>query len=222
MSTNLEIERKFVVNSTHPEWIRIRDSQRWKRLTQATIHKEDGYKLRIRMIEDLDTGERSSFFCFKVSKNREKHDPAIRDEYEWAMPDRNALYMMIGHGEISKVRRSWTDVSGLTWEIDEYEWANAWVITVDVELDDISHTFAKPDWCGWEVTADERLKNSTMQNPDNAYAVWTDEGKDWYKTLENWDGVSIYPTHESKHPHTKPKWYKRAKMAWKVLVGKEV
>jgi CYTH domain-containing protein len=97
MSTNLEIERKFVVNSTHPEWIRIR------------------------MIEDLDTGERSSFFCFKVSKNREKHDPAIRDEYEWAMPDRNALYMMIGHGEISKVRRSWTDVSGLTWEIDEYE-----------------------------------------------------------------------------------------------------
>jgi CYTH domain-containing protein len=59
------------------------------------------------------------------------------------------------------------------------------VITVDVELDDIGHTFAKPIWCGWEVTADERLKNSTMQNPDNAYAVWTDEGKDWYKTLEN-------------------------------------
>jgi hypothetical protein len=96
------------------------------------------------------------------------------------------------------------------------------VITVDVELDDIVHTFAKPDWCGWEVTADERLKNSNMQNADAGYNTWPDADKNWYKTLETGDGVSIYPTHESKHPHTKPKWYKRAKMAWGVLVGKEV
>lgn len=222
MSTNLEIERKFVVNSTYPEWIRIRDSQRWNRLTQATIHQESGYKLRIRMIEDLDTGERSSFFCFKVSKKWAVHDPAIRDEYEWAMPDRNALYMMIGHGEISKVRRSWTDATGLTWEIDEYEWANAWVITVDVELDDIAHTFAKPDWCGWEVTNDDRLKNSNMQNADAGFNTWSDADKNWYKTLEAGDGVSIFPTHVSSIHSIRPRWCKRVKRAWRVLVGKEV
>lgn len=69
MPKNIEIERKFVVNPYHPEWIKIRDSQKGKRLVQSTIHKEDGYKLRIRMIEDLDNGgEMSSFFCFKVNK----------------------------------------------------------------------------------------------------------------------------------------------------------
>jgi hypothetical protein len=95
------------------------------------------------------------------------------------------------------------------------------VITVDVELDDIAHTFAKPDWCGWEVTADDRLKNSTMQNADAGYNTWSEDDKNWYKTLETGDGASVFPTHEHTHHHHKPKWYKRAKRAWKVLVGKE-
>lgn len=68
MSKNLEIERKFIVNPKHPDWLAIKNTQKGKRLTQTTIHKEEGYKLRIRIIEDLESGERSSFFTFKVSK----------------------------------------------------------------------------------------------------------------------------------------------------------
>jgi adenylate cyclase len=221
MSTNLEIERKFVVNPTHPEWIRIRDSQKWKRLTQATIHKEDGYKLRIRMVEDLDTGERSSFFCFKVSKNWAIHDPAVRDEYEWAMPDRTALYMMIGHGEISKVRRTYTHTDGLVYEIDEYEQNNTGVITADVEIDHPKHIFRKPDFLGWEVTHDERLKNSTIQNMENSFSTWSPEDKKWYETLQVGDGVSIFPTHEKLHHHVKYGFWKRLQRAWRILTGKE-
>lgn len=73
------------------------------------------------MIEDLETGTRSSFFCFKVNKKGAKHDPAMRDEYEWEVPDRTALYMMIGHGEITKIRRPYVHTDGLTYEIDEYQ-----------------------------------------------------------------------------------------------------
>jgi CYTH domain-containing protein len=112
MSTNLEIERKFIVNTNHPEYQRICASILGQRLIQSTIHKESGYKLRIRMIEDIATGARSSFFCFKVSREKNKKtDPSMRDEYEWPVLDRNALYMMIGHGEITKLRREWIDIA---------------------------------------------------------------------------------------------------------------
>ncbi len=140
MPTNLEIERKFVVNPAHPEWIALRDSIPGQRLIQSTIHKESGYKLRIRMIIDIATWVRSSFFCFKVTtKKWNQTDPSMRDEYEWPVQDRNALYMMIGHGEISKLRRDWVDPIGNHWSFDTYEWPNTWIITADVEVSDIKH-----------------------------------------------------------------------------------
>jgi adenylate cyclase len=221
MPKNIEIERKFVVNPIHPEWIKIRDLQKWKKLVQSTIHKEDGYKLRIRMIEDLDTGETSSFFCFKVAKKWAKKDPAVRDEYEWPVLPRNALYMMIGHGEITKIRRSHTHTDGLTYEIDEYQWANLGIITADVEIDSIDHRFSKPGWLGWEVTADERLKNSTLQEPGYSYVDMTPEEQTWYASLSIGDGVSYFSSKD------KPKWTKKESLidrlghAWQVIRGEE-
>jgi CYTH domain-containing protein len=145
MAKNIEIERKFVVNPHHPDWIKLRDSVKGNKLTQSTIHKESGYKLRIRMIENLENGEMTSFFCFKVNKEKnKKSDPAIRDEYEWPVLPRNALYMMIGHGEVTKIRRPYTHTDGLTYEIDEYQGENLGVITADVEVDDADHIFVKP------------------------------------------------------------------------------
>lgn len=52
-------------------------------------------------------------------------DPSMRDEYEWPVQDRSALYMMIGHGEVSKLRRDWVDPTGAHWSIDSYEGLNA-------------------------------------------------------------------------------------------------
>lgn len=223
MPKNIEIERKFVVNPYHPEWIKIRDSQKGKRLVQSTIHKEDGYKLRIRMIEDLDNGgEMSSFFCFKVNKwKNKKTDPAVRDEYEWPVLPRNALYMMIGHGEIIKIRRSYTHTDWLTYEIDEYQWDNLWVITADVEVDDVEHKFTKPAFLGWEVTADERLKNSTLQESENAFIKWKKKDKEWYESMFVGDGVSQYNSkNPEKQPMPKSFWW-RFKLALRVLSGKE-
>jgi adenylate cyclase len=222
MSTNLEIERKFVVNTNHPEWQKICGRFAWQRLIQSTIHKESGYKLRVRMIEDITTGLRKSFFCFKVSKEKNKKtDPAVRDEYEWPVQDRNALYMMIGHGEISKIRREWTDENWLHFAADEYEWVNAWIVTLDVEIPEENHSFQKPEWCGWEVTADERLKNSTLQEERNAYIHWTKEQKEWYTSLQKGDGVSIYPTESVWKKEKKKSLWKRIKRAYRIIRGKE-
>ncbi len=221
MPTNIEIERKFVVNPIHPEWIKIKNSTKWKRLIQATIHKEEWYKLRVRMIEDLDIGDQSSFLCFKVSKKWVAHDPAIRDEYEWAVNDRFALYTMIGHGEVSKIRRTWTDTTGLIWEIDEYEWLNAGIITADVELDSVNHSFIKPDFLWWEVTSDQRLKNSSLQEIEKAFSTWTNEEKKWYESLFEGNGNSIYPTNSIVFHTKKYPIYTRIKKAWKILIGSE-
>jgi|JI10StandDraft_1071094.scaffolds.fasta_scaffold807802_1 CYTH domain-containing protein len=223
MPKNIEIERKFVVNPYHPEWIKIRDWQKWKRLVQSTIHKEDGYKLRIRMIEDLDNGgEMSSFFCFKVNKGKnKKSDPAVRDEYEWPVLPRNALYMMIGHGEVIKIRRSYKHTDGLTYEIDEYQGDNLGVITADVEIEDIDHTFTKPAFLGWEVTADDRLKNSTLQEPENSFVKWKKKERESYEALFVWDGTSNFSQKEQlKKAEPKTFWWRLA-LAWNVLRGKQ-
>lgn len=80
--------------------------------------------------------------------------------------------------------------------------------------------FQKPAWCGWEVTADERLKNSSLQDESRAFSTWTPEMREWYEGLMVGDGVSIYP-----QPNTlkkqKSKLFTRMKKAWKILRGKE-
>jgi hypothetical protein len=81
----------------------------------------------------------------------------------------------------------------------------------------------KPVFAWWEVTFDARLSNSNLQNTDMSFAHWTPDMRDWYHTLETWDGASMFPVHEPHaHHHKKPKWHKRLNRAWKVLIGKEV
>jgi adenylate cyclase len=91
--------------------------------------------------------------------------------------------MMIGHGEITKVRRSYQHTDGLTYEIDEYQGDNLGIITADVEIDSVKHKFSKPAFLGWEVTADDRLKNSTLQEPENSYLKWKKKDKSWYESI---------------------------------------
>ena len=90
-----EIERQYVVNTEHPEWIKLKPTLTKKRYIQSTIHRGDGNKLRVRLIEDMKTGEQSAAFTFKVEKRTKKDGPNVRDEYEWEMPTRVALYIMM-------------------------------------------------------------------------------------------------------------------------------
>lgn len=99
-----EIERQFVVNTDHLEWKKICEKLPRKRLVQATIHRGTGNKLRVRVIEDLQTGKKDARFAFKVEKRSKKDEPHIREEYEWEVPLRVALYIMIGHIEVKKTR----------------------------------------------------------------------------------------------------------------------
>ena len=50
-----EIERQFVVNTEHPDWKTICAGLPAKRYIQSTIHRGDGNKLRVRLVEDIKT-----------------------------------------------------------------------------------------------------------------------------------------------------------------------
>ena len=116
-----EIERQFVIDDEHPEWIKIRDTLPKKRIIQTTIHRGDGNKLRVRLSEDLTTGKKEALFAFKVQKKSKKDEPNIREEYEWEVPYRVALYIMIGHIEVRKLRHEYIHTDGKIWEVDLYE-----------------------------------------------------------------------------------------------------
>ena len=116
-----EIERQFVIDDEHPEWIKIRDTLPKKRIIQTTIHRGDGNKLRVRLSEDLTTGKKEALFAFKVQKKSKKDEPNIREEYEWEVPYLVALYIMIGHIEVRKLRHEYIHTDGKIWEVDLYE-----------------------------------------------------------------------------------------------------
>lgn len=117
----IEIERQYVVDTAHPEWIKLQPTLPKRKIVQATIHQGDGNKLRVRLIEDMQTGKKSAAFTFKVAKKSKKNDPNIRDEYEWEVPYRVALYIMIGHPDVVKIRHEYTHTDGKVWEFDEYQ-----------------------------------------------------------------------------------------------------
>lgn len=176
-----EIERQYVVNTEHPEWIKIKADLPEKRYVQSTIHRGDDNKLRVRLIEDMKTWEKSAAFTFKVQQKSKKDGPNIRDEYEWEMPVRVALYIMIGHGEVVKTRHEYIHTDGKKWEIDEYEDKNQWIILADIELENENEKFQIPEWIGQETTKEKRITNNSFTN--HPYQDWTDKEKEWYASL---------------------------------------
>ena len=177
-----EIERQFVVDDQHPEWLRLREILPKSRLIQATIYRGERNKLRVRIIDDLQTGEKKAFFAFKVKHKTKKDEPTLRDEYEWEVPPRVALYSMIGHIEVYKVRYHYIHTDGAVWDIDEYEGANAGIALADLELDAIHTNFSRPCFLGKETTKNKNISNNSFST--HPYANWSDEEKIAYHDLK--------------------------------------
>lgn len=87
-----------------------------------------------------------------------------RQEFEYAIPAEEALTMLeslCGGGDVQKTRH-YVPYAGHVWEIDEFEGENAGLIVAELELTDVSESFARPSWLGEEVSADTRYYNSAL------------------------------------------------------------
>lgn len=180
-----EIERQFVVNTSHPDWIKLREALPAKKYIQATIHRGDWNKLRVRLIEDLSTKKKTAAFTFKVEKKTRKDEPNIRDEYEWEVPYRVALYIMIGHKDVEKIRYEYRHIDGKIWEFDEYIADNTGIVLADIELKEMDEKFEIPAWVWQETTKLKKITNNSFSM--HPYKSWSTEEKEWYESLKNHD-----------------------------------
>lgn len=178
-----EIERQFVVNTDHEDWKTIRDNLPAEKIVQTTIHRGEGNKLRVRLIENLQTGKQSGSFAFKIVQKSGKNEPNIRDEYEWDVPPHVAHYIMIGHPEVVKIRRKYLHNDGKIWDIDEYQGLNEGVVLADLELKTVDEKFKIPAFLGQESTKLKKITNNSFSL--HPFAHWTSEDKDWYESLKN-------------------------------------
>lgn len=97
-----------------------------------------------------------------------------RAEYEYPIPlaeAREILDALTLTPPVEKVRH-WVRYGGHTWEIDEFEGANAPLIVAEIELADPEEAFEHPPWLGAEITDDARYYNHALAF--EPYSRWGD------------------------------------------------
>ena len=85
-------------------------------------------------------------------------------DYEYPIPEQDGQTMLdklCDFPAVSKTRH--LVVQGdLTWEIDEFNDANAGLVVAEIELPSAKHPFDKPDWLAEEVSDDKRYTNYAL------------------------------------------------------------
>jgi adenylate cyclase len=86
-----------------------------------------------------------------------------RDEYEYEIPlsDAEHLMTLCSGFAVTKTRHEIVH-AGHTWEVDEFEGANAGLVVAEVELDDPAEAFERPAWLGEEVSDEARYYNVAL------------------------------------------------------------
>lgn len=150
-----EIERKFLVQGD--AW---RSGPR-TRIRQGYLRNETGGVVRVRT-----KGERA-YLTIKGTTTG-----ITRLEFEYEIPVRDAdeiLDSLCLKPLIEKVRYE-VRVGRFTWEVDEFLGENAGLVVAEIELEEETQEFPKPDWLGKEVSRDRRYHNvSLVRYP---YSQW--------------------------------------------------
>ncbi|MEQ8662441.1 MAG: CYTH domain-containing protein [Gammaproteobacteria bacterium] len=153
----IEIERKFLLTDT-----------RWRDAVTHSLAMRQGYlaadpacSVRVRLEGDA------------ARLNIKSATLGIaRQEFEYAIPCEDAQAMLAslcGERVLSK-QRHFVEYGGHTWEIDEFDGANAGLIVAEIELTHADEPFARPPWLGAEVSDDPRYYNVCLV--DHPFERW--------------------------------------------------
>lgn len=146
----IEIERKFLVNSTayKNEAYKVehiiqgflnRDPERTVRVR---LHNEDG-KLTVKGLSSKDGLKRFEW------------------EKEISKKDAKALFEFCETGIIDKLRH-YVKAGAHTFEVDEFFGDNEGLVIAEIELNTEHEDFERPDWLGEEVTGIIKYYNSQL------------------------------------------------------------
>ena len=153
-----EIERKFrVVSAEFKD-----DSCQKYTIKQGFLNTHPERTVRVRI-----TGSTA----FLTIKGKSTKDGLSRFEWEKEIDAREAtqLLALCEPGMIVKDRYL-VKKGSFTFEIDEFYGENEGLIVAEIELNNETDSFEKPNWLGEEVTGDTRFYNSQLSK--NPYKYW--------------------------------------------------
>lgn len=150
MSKLIEIERKFLVLSGEFK----AEAFKQTRIVQAFLNSHKSRTVRVRLKGDKG---------FLTIKGETSEDGVSRFEWEQEIPtpDAEALLQLCEEGMIDKIRYE-VQSGAHVFEVDEFFGVNEGLIVAEVELNDVSERFNKPNWLGEEVTGQLKYFNSHL------------------------------------------------------------
>jgi adenylate cyclase len=153
-----EIERKFLVKGD--AW----HTGVGTLIRQGYLHNEIDATVRVRT-----KGERA-YLTIKGGTTG-----ITRAEFEYKIPLEEANEILDGLCQkplIEKIRYE-INFGKFKWEIDEFLGKNADLVVAEIELEDESQEFPKPDWLGEEVSDDFRYQNANLIK--HPYTQWNEK-----------------------------------------------
>lgn len=146
---NLEIERKFLVNT-----LRWKDAspERSVKITQAYLSTNPDCTVRLRIIDEQ---------AFLTIKGKRKLGANLEFEYPIPLAEAEEMIKMGQTPLIEKVRH-YVTVEGKTWEVDEFKGRHAGLMIAEIELSHIDEYFVYPEWVLNEVTEDVHYTNAYL------------------------------------------------------------
>ena len=154
----IEIERKFLVISNDFK----NESYKQTRIKQGFLNTNPERTVRVRVKGDKG---------YLTIKGLSSTNGLSR--YEWekeiSKHDANQLLKLCEKGIIDKTRYE-INIGEHTFEVDEFYGDNQGLVIAEVELQNESEAFDKPNWLGKEVTGITKYYNSQLSI--NPYKSW--------------------------------------------------
>ena len=155
----IEIERKFLVNSTDYRQMAASKS----RIRQGYICRESGRTVRIRLRDGRG---------FLTIKGPSTNGMArFEFEKEISLSDAEQLFELCQPGVIDKTRYLVNMPDGHVFEVDEFYGENDGLVIAEVELSSEDEPFEIPPFIDREVTGDRRYYNSHLTA--NPFTTWS-------------------------------------------------
>lgn len=155
---NIEIERKFLVNSNRFKAAAYKSYS----IKQGFLNRDPQRTVRVRLKNDQG---------ILTVKGKSKDDGLSRFEWEKEISkdDATALLLLCEKGIIDKTRYEIKSGNHI-FEVDEFYGNNEGLIIAEIELESTNENFEKPSWLGEEVTGDTKYYNSALSK--NPYKDW--------------------------------------------------
>tara|TARA_R110002073_G_scaffold279026_1_gene443056 strand:- start:331006 stop:331479 length:474 start_codon:yes stop_codon:yes gene_type:complete len=147
---NLEIERKFLLNSDEFK------NECYQKLIikQGFLNSDKQRTVRVRISDN------KSYITVKGPSN-ETGTSRFEWEKEISVNEGQQLLELCEEGLIEKVRYL-VKCKNHIFEVDEFLGANEGLYIAEIELSNENESFDRPDWLGIEVTGDAKYYNSNL------------------------------------------------------------